>query len=70
MSSRKRWWQMTRKRSRATSIAFSMVDELFHPQASHAKLIIEEQRIEAVDLSGSADPLKKITIKRSNKTED
>ena len=39
------------------------MDEIFHPQAKNASLIREDQKSAAMDLSGSADPEKKITIK-------
>jgi len=49
--------------SGTASVAFSMVDELFHPQATNARLVREEQKREAVDLSDAAEPRKKITIR-------
>lgn len=48
--------------SGAASVAFSMADEFFHPQGANARLVREEQKREAVDLSAAAEPHKKMTI--------
>lgn len=55
--------------SGTAGVAFSMVDEIFHPQATNAGLIIEEQKSEAVDLFVSEEPHKKITIRMKKKTK-
>ena len=62
MVSKKRWWHMKYRGSGTASVAFSMADEFFHPQVTNARLVREEQKREAVDLSGAAEPRKKMTI--------
>jgi len=58
-----RWWHLKRRKGAIARLGLSAMDEIFHPQAKNASLIREDQKSAAMDLSGSADPEKKITIK-------
>ena len=59
---KKGWWKIKPKGKGLVSIAFSGMDELFHPESKNASLIREAQKNRKMQLNSEGDP-KHITIK-------
>lgn len=56
------WWKIKPKGKGLAGVAFSGIDEVFHPEARKAELIREAQRNRKIQINSEGDP-KHITIK-------
>ncbi|HUW78477.1 MAG TPA: hypothetical protein VMV52_06995 [Candidatus Nanopelagicaceae bacterium] len=70
MTDRKKWWHLGRRGRGSVTAAFSMVEELFRPMAAESRQVMEEQKRQALEISGNADGPKKMTIKMSKPPSD
>jgi hypothetical protein len=59
---KKDWWKIKSKGKGLAGVAFSGIDELFHPVAKNAELIREAQKNKKIQLNSEGNP-KHITIK-------
>ena len=59
---KKDWWKIKPKGKGFAGVAFSGIDELFHPEARKAEAVREAQKNKKIQLNSEGDP-KHITIK-------
>jgi hypothetical protein len=63
---KKDWWKIKPKGKGLASVAFSGLDEIFHPEAKNAQEVREAAKQRAVQLNSEGDP-KHIHIKLPKK---
>ena len=59
---KKGWWKIKPKGKGLAGVAFSGIDELFHPEAKKVEAVREAQKNKKIQLNSEGDP-KHITIK-------